>query len=271
MKIRKKMGLALGAILALTASATQSSWANTTADLDLNVTFNGQLSVAVDGNTGSTVALYGYSASATTAGNPGANAYAAPNDSDTVTNDGSIVERWEVDASTQSGGGNWELTDATGTATPANNSLAQIACQGTCPTANQYAIQALFVSSNTAAGAYGTSNGCPYLTASDWNGNVSTVPAHVGFGSAAANPTEDFAVYTSTELADPNAVLGVNGNPDSSNPLLTGQTTSGDMLPQNDQVAGTGKRGLCVRVTMPSATTVTIQQEIQLEITAIGG
>ncbi len=271
MKTRKKIILAIAATLALGIGVKSARAANP-ADLDLWVTFSGQLSVAVDGTTPSSVTLYGYSGSATTAGNPGSNAFAAPVTSDTVTNDGSIVERWEVDASTQSGNGNWELTDATGTAAPANNGQGQIACVGTCPGANQYAIQALFVSSMTAAGAYGTANGCPYLTASDWNGNVSTVPAHTGFPSLAANPTEDFSVYTSTELADPTInALGGNGYPDSSIAGLTGQSNYGDMLPLNDQIAGTGKRGLCVRVTMPSAVTTTVAQEIQLEITAIGG
>ncbi len=272
MEKRKKMIPALAMILALGMGVVKTAGATATnpADLDLEVTFNGQLSVVVDGVGTSSATLYAYSAAGAAAGNPGGNVYASPIDSDTVTNNGSIVEKWELDTSTIAGGGNWELTDATGTAAPAPNGQGQEACQGTCPGANQYAIQALFVSSNTAAGAYNT-GGCPWPGATDWNGYVSTVPAHQGWSSLAANPTMNYNIYTSTTLADPATVAFATGLPDSSQVGLTGQAGSGDMLPLNDQIAGTGKRGLCVRVTMPSGSTSALAQEIQLEITAIGG
>ena len=43
------------------------------------------------------------------------------------------------------------------------------------------------------------------------------------------------------------------------------------MLPLNNTTPGAGKRGLCVRMTMPSTTATTTPQTVQLEITAIAG
>jgi hypothetical protein len=274
MKTRKKLILALAATLALGVGAAKTALAGNPADLDLYVTFNGQLSVAVDGVGASSVTLQAYDDGTNTLeGNPYKNAYAAPVTSDTVTNNGSIVEQWELDASTQSGGGNWELTDATGTAAPILSAQNQETCSGTCPGANQYAIQALFVSSNTTAGVYGSGNDCIAVSSTAWDANSSTIPVHAGWASAtAANP--GYVVYTSTAVASPEIINGTNGYPDY-NVLgvnhFTGTSSPGDMLPLGDQTPGNGQRGLCVRVTMPSATSTTATQEIQLEITAIGG
>jgi hypothetical protein len=274
MKVRKKMILALGAIFALGMGVVKTARAQT-ADLRLSVSFSGSLSVEVDGSSApaiSVVGLQAYSAAGTPAGNPGSNDFAAPITSDTVINAGSITEKWELDASTVAGLGNWTLTDATGTSS-GNPSGGYEKCLSSCPGANQYAIQALFVSSMTSAGPYGDTTGtpCPDLLAVDWNGYVSTVPAHSGFPSLAVNPLEDFAVYTSTEFADPALILSASGYPDSNISSLS-LPNPGDMLPYAGAAGpGTGRRGLCVRVTMPSSASTTLPQIIQLEITAIPG
>jgi hypothetical protein len=274
MNTRMKALLVLGMTLGLGAGAMKdaSAYVSTgTAEVQLLVTYSGILSVNVDGGAYSTSTLVGYTAAGTPAGNPGSNAYAMPTSSITVVNNGNITARWEVDVSTIMGGASWTLNNATGTAHyNTGGGATQYACAGSCPGAEQYGFQALFVSSKTAGGSYGAANACPAPNAADWDQFVSTVPAHPGFASAQAAV---LAPYLSSQYADSNATAGAGhgtGLPDSSLGLL-GTPNSGDMLPLDNQIAGAGQRGLCVRMTMPSATVTTTQQTIQLAITAIGG
>jgi hypothetical protein len=199
------------------------------ADLDLEVTFNGQLSVSVDGLNYSTQTFAaGYSA------------LVVPS-SATVKNDGSLVETWELSASTVSGGGDWALQ--TTTATP--------------PDVDQYAFQALFTSSATTLSNEPSnwSNGCPSSsTASDWNNYASIVTS---------SPT----LYTSSLYSDPNLIGGASGTPD-----YTTGLQNGDMIPFVTQPGGVGIRGLCARIYMPIGTAfVGTPQVIRLTVTAAPG
>jgi hypothetical protein len=262
-------------MLALALAWTQKAAAELTnpAYLQLQVTFSGQLSVKVDGVQYSTYTLL-----ASNGANPGPSAYAVPNTSVTVINDGSITERWQLAAATVTVGGSpWQLNGATGTDHGNITFSGQLACAtggvlggATCPGADQYAVQALFVSSRTTAGAYGTGTNCPAIDAADWDAVVSTVPVMPGFEPAAGQAAIP-ATYLANQFADTNspatATLGGSGEPDSSIPGLSGAGTPGTMLPLDNQIAGAGKRGLCVRVTMPSAT-ASPSQTIQLGINA---
>lgn len=272
---RKSKIVALGALLTLAMMWTQKAAAAVTnpAYLQLQVTFSGQLSVKVDGVQYSTYTLL-----ASNGANPGPSAYAVPNTSVTVTNDGSITERWQLAAATVTVGGSpWQLNGATGTSHTNITSNGQFACAtngvlggAACPGADQYTLQALFVSSRTTAGAYGTGTNCPAVDAADWDRVVSTVPAMSGFVPAGSQ-VAGYATYLADQFADADspakATLGGWGEPDSSIPGLSGVGTPGTMLPLDNQIPGAGKRGLCVRVTMPSAT-ASPAQTIQLAINA---
>lgn len=216
------LGLMLGPGLGLAHATTPTN----PAELDLQVTFSGNLSVSVDG--------LNYSTRTFTAT---ANALVVPS-SATIENNGSLVETWEMSVSTVSGGGDWALQ--TTTTTP--------------PDVDEYAFQALFISSATSLlnepGSW--SNGCPSNTSSDWNSYSSIVTS---------SPT----VYTSGLYSDPNAAGGASGLPDEA----TG-VQNGDMLPFSS--AGNGLRGLCARIYMPSGTAfVGTQQVMRLTITAAPG
>ncbi len=199
------------------------------ADLDLNVTFNGQLSVSVDGFNSSTRTFLA-----------GSNALVVPS-SATVQNNGNLVETWELSVSTVSGGGDWQALAST--ATP--------------PDVDEYAFQALFISSATSLSNEPSnwSSGCPSSsTASDWNQYASVV---------STSP----ATYTSNLFSDPNMVGGVTGNPD-----YSAGTQNGDMIPFVSQPGGFGTRGLCARIYMPIGTAfVGTPQVIKLTVTAAPG
>jgi hypothetical protein len=268
MTTRKKA--ALGTLLALSmagAGRVEAVVLTPYATLDLQVTFTANLSVKVDGIQGDTATLVGYSAAGTTNGNPGANDYASPSSSATVTNDGGTTEKWQLTVSTLSTDtANWALVTTTGSnhTSGLNGITGNQSCTAGCPGAEQYEFQALFVSSDIVNGAYNTvaTGKCPWPGDAAWDVVADTVP---GTGST--------GLYTSTQYNNVTSYLGsANGNPDFSISGLTGQTHDGDMLPLNNQAPGTGKRALCVRVTMPSTTVTTgVSQDIRLVITAIGG
>ena len=125
-------------------------------------------------------------------------------------------------------------------------------------------MQALFLSSNTATGAYGSLNACPDISSSTWDNYLSTVPVTPGW--ATADSVKGPVTYTSAQFASPFTVNSASGIPDSASP------NPGEMY-NYIPASGVGKRALCVRVTMPSTTVIpsSVPQVIRLAITALGG
>ena len=138
---KKTRLIALGTLsLALLALVGRAQAATTgTAYLDLQVGYNGTLSVKIDGVQYSTRSVSG-----------GPNTLQAPASSSTVTNDATgLTEQWQLSVAST---GNWTVAGATTTA----------------PGLDAYAYQALFISSVAASA-------CPAPGASNWDSNVSTV------------------------------------------------------------------------------------------------
>ena len=202
------------------------AYAAKTANIDFIVTFTGVLSVAVDGVAFSTRAF-----------TAGANALVVGS-SATVTNDSrGLISKWALSVSTISGGGDWAVVGST--ATP--------------PDVDQFALQALFISSATQLsnqpGSW--SNGCPAANASDWNNYASTV-------------TGATTQYGSRMYADPTVVGGASGLPD-----MTSGQADGRMYPVRSGTDGRGVRGLCTRIYMPSGTETLQPQGIRMTVWAV--
>ena len=232
---KHKMRMALGVILALGVWGVRSEAAATNpAYEDLTVTFNGNLSVKVDGLQYSTRTL----------GSVAAGVTVVPT-SATVTNDGTFTEKWQLSATDINGAPNWVITNTTGNTGGGTFCSTTVGGAG-CPGLEQFALQALFISSAAAAT-------CPVNNASAWDTFVSTVGAAVN-------------TYMTTQYADTALISGATGTPDG-----TTGTADGNML-INNAGTGVGQKGLCVRLTMPaSVNTATAQQVIRLTITAING
>src|SRR5438270_8952014 len=141
-----RSSFAKAALLLLILGAAAPSFAGNEAHLDLDVTIAGSLSVSVSAANSSTQTLAWNSSNA--------NEELVAAASATVTNDsGGLTERWALSTNAQSinTAGNapsWTLVTSTSPALPG---------------ADQFALQAVFGSSNTAAGA------CPGVGAADWN------------------------------------------------------------------------------------------------------
>ncbi len=203
-------------LLAAVMPAGRASAANS-ASLDYIVTFSGSLSVAVDGVAFSTHAFAA-----------GANALVVGS-SATVTNDSiGIISKWALTVSTISGGGDWAVVGST--ATP--------------PDVDQFAMQALFISS-------ATGSGCPADNAADWDNYTSTV-------------TGVMTQYRSLMYADPAVVDGASGLPD-----MTSGQADGRMLPAATGTDGRGIRGLCTRIYMPLGTETLQPQGIRMTVWAV--
>jgi hypothetical protein len=150
----------------------------------------------------------------------------------TVLNNAGGPETWELSTNANSidtgSQGNWTLVTTTTSA----------------PGSNAFAVQAVFGSSSTAAGN-GTgngNNGCPLTSSTDWN------------ASFAPPLTSGVVAYSNTKFAD--SSLTFNGTPNTD-----GAPNAGDLL-------NTSARALCWRLEMPSATTITDTQNIQVIVTA---
>jgi hypothetical protein len=234
---RYKTRVALGMLLALGVWGARSAGAVTNpAYEDLTVTFSGNLSVKVDGVQYSTRAL----------GNLAAGVTVVPTSSATVTNDGSFTEKWQLSTLDVTGAPNWSLVTTTGNTGGGTYCSTTVGGAG-CPGLEQYALQALFISSATAGAT------CPTNVSAAWDTYVSTVGGTTN-------------TYLTTQYADTAVIGTATGNPDG-----TTGTANGNML-INNVSTGTGQKGLCVRLTMPaSVDTATGQQVIQLTITAING
>ena len=256
MRRTKQIVLALAAMLALGTVWTRPAQATaTTSYMDIQVTFSCSLSVSVDGIQDSSYT--------TTAGNV-ANAFATPATSATVKNDSTCASaKWMISASTLSPAGQptvagWTLNNATGT----THTESASACTAVCPGAEQYSVQALFVSSNTLSGAYAnTSGACPSMSSATWAAVVSTVPVTPGWSKVAGDPVTGPSQYVNSQYGANNYIGFGSGLPDNS-------PSAGYMLPYSG-TTGVGQRGLCARVTLPSTTVLNgTPQIIRLAISA---
>jgi hypothetical protein len=212
----------LGLFLALAmVGGGRALAANTNpAYLDLIVAFNGALSLKIDGVQYSTRTLGSLAPGVTS----------TPGSSATVTNDGSVTEKWQLSAADVSTATAqlWTVVNTTGN-TGGGNYCATLPGAGTgCPQNDQYALQALFISSAASAA-------CMTNTATDWDAYVSTV---------SGTPT----TYQQAMYADATYSLnGATGTPDQ-----TAGAQNGNMYVAAGS-SGVGKRGLCVRLTMPAS------------------
>lgn len=231
-----KAASALGLMTALALCGTQRAGAFANANLDLTVSFSGTLSVIIDEVQYSTRAL----------GALGASSINVPASSATVRNNGTVTGKWQLsvaDASYPGAGADvWSVITTTGL----NPGGASCVTAG-CPGHEEFALQALFISSAATAG-------CPVNTASDWDTFVSTV------GSSGTT-------YIAGRYADTTFSLnGGTGNPDNS----TAGATNGNMYVYN-ATNGVGKRGLCVRLIMPATSDTSDTHIIRTTLTAAAG
>ena len=208
-----------GAFAALTLGvlATTASAANP-AQLNISVTITAAKSVSVDGVASSTRAH-------TWNGTPN-QAFDNSASSITVLNDSLILtEMWALSTNANS-------INAGGTAWARTSSTASVG-------SDQFGVQAVFGSSNTAVSGAGS---CADVTATTWNN-----------GTIAPPLTTSVVTYTNTVFASTQLTnLGGSKDPD---------TGAGDMY------AGS-KRVLCYRAIMPASSSVTATQNVQLTVTA---
>ena len=211
--------------LAIKAHASQQ----TTAYLDIDVSVSAQLSVEVNSLETSTQSV----------GWTETNQDMVSPSSATVTNNSTgLSERWELSTNSQSSdqgtGGSWSLQTST------TGSIGQ----------NQFALQAVFGSTNTVAGAAGSASGaCPSVSSSDWNQSfapaITTTPQY----------------YTSTNFADPSlSISGASANPDC--------TSAGGSCVANGDMFDNDYRALCWRILGPSSVSNTDNQVVQVIVTA---
>jgi hypothetical protein len=210
------LGAALCALLGWAGKARAAAATNP-AFLNIDVTFSNAMSVVVDGTASSTYTVN----------------WTSPNQqllspsSATVSNNSIVTERWKLYTNDTSlpeiAGASWTLVNST-----------------TSVGVDQFALQAVFGSSNTADCSALTANGTWNLTT-----RAPLIPA--GFGSAVQ-------YTTAGSLASPELISNGQSTPDAS---LNG----GSMY-------GAGKRALCWRVIAPQSTSATQTQNIQVIIAA---
>ena len=208
----KVWGLALGLLATV---ATQAAAANP-ARLNINVTITQNLSVAVNEAASSTHTIAWNTANV--------NERLVSPSSATVRNDsGAQTERWQLST-------NLNSIPASGT------DVWAVSADSSAVGAEQFALQAVFGSSNTLAG------GCPVFNSTDWDEAYAT------------EVTNSLVTYTNTVFAGANLTNG-GGTP---NP----DTGAGRMIANS-------KRALCWRVITPASTVASATQNIQLTVTAI--
>ena len=212
----------LGALLALAGLAQEAgAVATTTAYLNIDVTINAQLSVKVDSFESSTVTISWTGTPNQQWVNDGTGGRPS---SATVTNDtGILTEKWLL------------ATNANSLNAPGNSATWALAASSSAVAADQFALQAVFGSSNTAA------NGCLGSGASEW-----------ADGNAAPLLSATKQLYTSTRYVG--ASLNDDGQP-------TPDEASGAMY------AGS-KRALCWRLILPASTSTQDTQNVQILVTA---
>jgi hypothetical protein len=213
---KTKTAWGLLGFLAMAMTATAAS-AATQARLNISVTVTAAKSVAVDGVASSTRAH-------TWNGTPN-QAFANTASSVTVLNDSGILSE------------TWALSTNANSINTAGNAPAWARTSSTATVgADEFAVQAVFGSSNTAVG------GCASVTATTWNDSAVAAPL-----------TTTPATYTSTLFASSEL-----------------QNLGGTHQP--DQAGGTmyagSFRALCYRAIMPSSSGTTDGQNIQVTVTA---
>lgn len=214
------------ALLLLTLGAAGPLFAASSATINIDVTINASLSVAVDSLNSST-----YTGVSWNPGTPNQQLVSAS--TVTVTNDsGGLTEKWALSTNAQSinKAGNasvWTLETSTSPALPGPD---------------QFALQAVFGSSNTASGS------CPGVGAAAWN------------QSFASPLTTTPVLYTSTVFAD-TLDAGMNSGGGTADP----DVSSG---PNNGRVYAGDSRALCWRIIAPNTTQTVDTQNIQITITA---
>ena len=219
-RVWKKLPTAVALLVVCMSARRADAAVGNPSRLNIDVAVNAQLSVSVNGVNSSTYT----SASWNTAN---ANELLVAGSSTTVINDSNVVEKWNLSSNANS-------INVLGNAT---QWAMQTSSAPTLPGADQFALQAVFGSSNTVAG------GCPASGAANWqNGNIAPLI------------TTSLQQYTSTRFAD-TALQNLGGlhTPD--------VTASGNML-------SNGKRVLCWRIIAPSATSTCDSQNVQLIVTA---
>jgi hypothetical protein len=237
MKARWKQWKSAGVAMMLAAvglclGAGQAHAANPPATLDIEVTVIAPLSVEVNGLAISTQTV-AWSVSASTMVSPS---------TVTVTNNSAgTSEIWELSASPNS----IDQIDVHADWTLETSTLTQ-------PGQNQFALQAVFGSSMTAA------SGCPIISSTDWNQGFAT----------AINTTP--TMYQNAPLSGfMDTSLNVNGTP---SPDCMGNGIAWNGPNNNCQANGdmfmNSQRALCWRVLGPSSVTNADPQVIQLFVTA---
>lgn len=207
----------------LLLGAAAPLFAESRASLNIDVTIVGSMSVSVDASDSSTHTAVWNTATA--------NQELVSAASATVTNDAlGVTSLWALSTNAQS-------INTTGD--PEQWALATTTAPA-LPGADQFSLQAVFGSSNTAVA------GCPGAGDAAWQ-------------HGSAQPlTSVPVVYTSTVFAAPS--LGAGGG--TPLPDLTAPGTDGRMF------AGS-KRALCWRVIAPASTSTTDAQNIQITVTAV--
>lgn len=222
---RRLARLAKAVLPLLLLAAAGPLFAASEADVDIDVTIAGALSVSVDAVHSSTRGAV-WDASVP-------NQQLVSASSVTITNDsGGLTEKWALSTDAQSvnaagGSAVWTLASSTSPALPGDD---------------QFAVQAVFGSSNTAAGS------CPGVGAQAWN---------EGF----AQPLTAVPVtYTSTVFADTlDAAMNAGGA------TAAPDVSSG---PHDGRVFASHKRALCWRVIAPYTSSTADTQNIQIIVTA---
>jgi hypothetical protein len=221
----------LGALLLAAACLPGRANALLSANLNIDVTISASKSVSVNATSApnaSTSTVYTWN------GTP--NAMVVNTGTAAVQNTSGILsETWWLSTNATSldavagGGQTWAL----GTST------------APLPGADTFALQAVFGSSMTAS--------CPIAGASEWDN-----------GATAPLLTTSLAQYTSTTFAD--AALNTGGN--GSLALYKPNDTTNNFMFANSASNGNGNRALCYRAILPSSTSKTDQQIIQIVVTA---
>ena len=205
----KKMAKVWGLAMGLLAMAATAQAATNPARLNINVTITQNLSVLVNELAWNTANV---------------NERLVSPSSATVRNDsGAQTEKWQLSTNLNS--------------IPASGAdVWAVSADSSAVGAEQFALQAVFGSSNTAA------NGCPVFNSADWDEAYAT------------EVTNSLVTYTNTVFAGASLTnAGGTPNPD---------TAAGRMIANS-------RRALCWRVITPASTVASATQNIQLTVTAI--
>ena len=232
--MRTKAKWTVAGLLALGASlGGVRSWAgntSATANLMIDVTVNANVSVIINSVVNSSVSVPSVT--------PGGAAVISPSSS-TVSNNGTgVTEFWKLSSAnaidSNTNGAGWTLASSTGTM-------------------DQFALQALFISSNAAA------NDCTAtVAAADWNqayaAPLTATPVYYRSSSYASGAM----------FADQTTIGTVKGNPD----YASGGLNDGRMMPSSAG-GGAGVRGFCYRIMPPASVSGLDNQILYVTVTAI--